>query len=362
MPITDPRISRHILTDEDESDEDEYYKQLRMVGNQDYQPTITIELNDNNMVTSTNANASGTANKIKSIIILPPNLSIIQTELIKLGLVKSIGSISIEFPDLYLHYSSNNITTNRRIRKEREIQAEIVHGNGNTNDNNHNTDMDYNYGDQLYRTVNKRENLNNRFYPELTIPIMYSNNEVEDGDVDIDEDSNSNSNGVAIITFPRFMNTKLYNLLSRKISITLNEWINNLNWIVLTPCQLNNNSETINKLIINKINPTNTHGFSILDQIPDLAPPHSFSGITASITSQLDLFNNINIIILFLNCEGSPGYEIFDNETIINICYILIQFLNLKNHDGDNYGDKFLNNISNAIRNVNRPSNSGMYI
>ena len=48
------------------------------------------------MVTSTNANASGTANKIKSIIILPPNLSIIQTELIKLGLVKSIGSI-IEF-------------------------------------------------------------------------------------------------------------------------------------------------------------------------------------------------------------------------------------------------------------------------
>ena len=97
MPITDPRISRHILTDEDESDEDEYYKQLRMVGNQDYQPTITIELNDNNMVTSTNANASGTANKIKSIIILPPNLSIIQTELIKLGLVKSIGSISIEF-------------------------------------------------------------------------------------------------------------------------------------------------------------------------------------------------------------------------------------------------------------------------
>ena len=42
----------------------------------------------------------------------------------------------------------------------------------------------------------------------------------------------------------------------------------------------------------------------------DLAPPHSFSGITASITSQLDLFNNINIIILFLNCEGSPGYEI----------------------------------------------------
>ena len=32
----------------------------------------------------------------------------------------------------------------------------------------------------------------------------------------------------------------------------------------------------------------------------DLAPPHSFSGITASITSQLDLFNNINIIILFL--------------------------------------------------------------
>ena len=59
MPITDPRISRHILTDEDESDEDEYYKQLRMVGNQDYQPTITIELNDNNMVTSTNANASG---------------------------------------------------------------------------------------------------------------------------------------------------------------------------------------------------------------------------------------------------------------------------------------------------------------
>lgn len=172
MPITDPRISRHILTDEDESDEDEYYKQLRMVGNQDYQPTITIELNDNNMVTSTNANASGTANKIKSIIILPPNLSIIQTELIKLGLVKSIGSISIEFPDLYLHDSSNNITTNRRIRKEREIQAEIVHGNGNTNDNNHNTDMDYNYGDQLYRTVNKRENLNNRFYPELTIPIL----------------------------------------------------------------------------------------------------------------------------------------------------------------------------------------------
>ena len=72
------------MTDEDESDEDEYYKQLRMVGNQDYQPTITIELNDNNMVTSTNANASGTANKIKSIIILPPNLSIIQTELIKL--------------------------------------------------------------------------------------------------------------------------------------------------------------------------------------------------------------------------------------------------------------------------------------
>ena len=66
MPITDPRISRHILTDEDESDEDEYYKQLRMVGNQDYQPTITIELNDNNMVT--NANASGTANKIKSIV------------------------------------------------------------------------------------------------------------------------------------------------------------------------------------------------------------------------------------------------------------------------------------------------------
>ena len=79
--------------------------------------------------------------------------------------------------------------------EKNEIQAEIEHGNGNTNDNNHNTDMDYNYGDQLYRTVNKRENLNNRFYPELTIPIMYSNNEVEDGDVDIDEDSNSNSMG-----------------------------------------------------------------------------------------------------------------------------------------------------------------------
>ena len=49
------------------------------------------------MVTSTNANASGTANKIKSIIILPPNLSIIQTELIKLGLVKSIDQLVLNF-------------------------------------------------------------------------------------------------------------------------------------------------------------------------------------------------------------------------------------------------------------------------
>ena len=30
------------------------------------------------------------------------------------------------------------------------------------------------------RLINEK-NLNNRFYPELTIPIMYSNNEVEDG-------------------------------------------------------------------------------------------------------------------------------------------------------------------------------------
>lgn len=389
MPIHEFKNSRHILDEEDENFEDEQFKQLQLIPI--YDPSITIEIYEQIFDN----------NEIKSIVILPPHLSLFQNEFINID-ARSIGSIIIEYPDLYPTNSLNSTTTSRRIRREQEI------------------DPQFNQGEQLYRISNKRENINHKYYRELTIPIMYLENDIEiDNENEKCKDKGKNEDGnlgtsstipkgVLIITIPKLVNIFLNNVLARRITQTLNEWFKNLNWFVLAPGSNINDDNDYNhnynfdynynynynhnqgnnyennlennqigemndlffaKLLIYKsINTFNQQDFETLNGIPDLLPPHTISGISAAMISQLSLYPNINTVGLVLNSlngsssssSSSSNFTRFELEAIIYIAYALRRLLCLNRKNGE----EFIAGIFKRLQTIESLSNSNlrMYI
>lgn len=231
----------------------------------------------------------------KTIVVLPSTISILQDQL----KFEPIGVINIDYPELYDTIDKTN-------------------------------ELEYDEDEQLYVAL-KNQNLKNK-YPKLDIPIV----------------ANSD-NSVLSTTIPHFFNSIAYNLLAREVIKVFND-INE--WIILAPCGLNNN-QSINKLQSGEV----SKGKELLDQVPDLKPPHAITGIAGSMVSQLNLNSKNQITCLVLNSEGQPGFEKSDNDSIVDTSYLLVNLFTV--HDQQEYLDA----ISNKVRKFNGAfSNLGMYI
>lgn len=144
-----------------------------------------------------------------------------------------------------------------------------------------------------------------------------------------------------IVTIPHISNSVALNVLGDQISSKLSI----KNWIVLSPSQLNNN-ETLNKITKGKVN-------ELVEQIPQMKPPHFITGISASVISSL-VPKDVSLIGLILNAEGQSGFEKLDNESLIDASYVISHLLRLDS--------KYLKSVSLSVRKFNGYSNSGMYI
>ncbi|EGW33751.1 uncharacterized protein SPAPADRAFT_59115 [Spathaspora passalidarum NRRL Y-27907] len=179
--------------------------------------------------------------------------------------------------------------------------------------------LDYDEDEQLYSAIRQRE-LDTK-YPTAQIPIY------------------SISNGNVVLTVPHFYNTIAYNVLARQLVKVGNP----KQWILLSPCSMNNNQT----IAILESNP-------LLEVIPVLTPPHTVTGISAAIISQLP--PSAKLIPLVLNSEGQPGFEKSDNDAIIDICVILGEVLQIEDKED------YLKRVSSKVRKFNGYSNLGMYI
>ncbi|KAI5957296.1 hypothetical protein KGF54_000224 [Candida jiufengensis] len=180
---------------------------------------------------------------------------------------------------------------------------------------------EYDEDEQLYVSIQNESIL--KKYPNLKIPIY----EIED-----------------TITFniPHFTNVITYNLLSKEIISQFKVKVEN--WVLLSHSTLNNNQS------INQLSSTN----NLVKDIPILKPPHSITGINASIITHLPPSTKYNLLVL--NSEGQFGFEKSDNESVINSSYVLVNLLHIKNQK------EYLKNVSLKIRKFNGYSNLGMYI
>ena len=93
----------------------------------------------------------------------------------------------------------------------------------------------------------------------------------------------------------------------------------------------------------------------MLSQVPVLRPPHSITGITAAVVSQLNLIGATNVITLVLNSEGHLGYEKSDNDSIVHTAYVLGDIIPIDK-------EQYVKNLSARVRKFNGYSNLGIYI
>ncbi|RCK66075.1 hypothetical protein Cantr_01755 [Candida viswanathii] len=232
----------------------------------------------------------------QTVLVMPSTISILQDQL----KFEPIGLIHIDYPELY-----------ESIDKSSELE--------------------YDEDEQLYVAL-KNQNLKNK-YPKLDVPVV-ANSDIS----------------VVSITIPHFYNAITYNLVAREVIKTFSE---TRDWIVLAPCGLNNN-QSVNKLLAGQ---EVKRGKELMDQVPELKPPHAITGIAGSVVSQLNLSPGKNITCLVLNSEGQPGFEKSDNDSIVDVSYLLVHLFEVVNQQ------EYLNAISNKVRKFNGAfSNLGMYI
>lgn len=225
------------------------------------------------------------------VLIAPQTISLIQDQLPN---KLNVGTITVDYPNLI-----------KELSKEEQ--------------------NDYDEDEQLYAAL-ENEALKNRFKKEEISVYL--------------------SNGVLSIVVPHFANTITYNVLARQLVQQLKPL---KSWILLAPSNLNNN-QSINKLLLD----TGT-AFSVLSQVPVLRPPHSITGITAAVVSQLNLIGATNVITLVLNSEGHLGYEKSDNDSIVHTAYVLGDIIPIDK-------EQYVKNLSARVRKFNGYSNLGIYI
>lgn len=184
---------------------------------------------------------------------------------------------------------------------------------------------EYDEDEQLYAALENKA-LKNKFKKEK-IPIYLSN-------------------GVLSIVVPHFTNTITYNVLARQLVQHLGPL---KSWILLAPSNLNNN-QTISKLLLESDTSS-----SVLSQVPVLRPPHSITGATASILSQLHLSGATNVTTLILNSEGHLGFEKSDNDAIMDTAFVLGDIIATSKQE-------YVKRISSKVRKFNGYSNLGIYI
>lgn len=233
--------------------------------------------------------------KVKYVVVCPHTLQVLTLPLQG----QKIGSIDVKYP-------------------------EFDDTNNNDNQDNDQDNDEYDEDEQLYSAMTK-SHLQKK-YPQESIPIVLYNNDV------------------LVLTFPNFSNIITFNVISEKLI----EQVDAEYWLCLAPSNLNNN-QTINKLYVD-----NDINISLLNQIPNLKPPHIVTGISAAIVSQLNYNNYKNFAMIVLNSEGHPGFEKSDSDAIVDTAYILSNlFIKQK---------EYLTEISKRIRKFNPYSNSGMYL
>lgn len=116
-----------------------------------------------------------------------------------------------------------------------------------------------------------------------------------------------------------------------------------------------NNNQSINRLIVNA---GTVHRHPLIESIPVLKPPHTITGISAGVISQLNtkLGRLAQVVALVLNSEGQPGFERSDNDAIMDACFVIGKLVD----DVDE--EAYVKSVSSAVRKFSGFSNSGMYI
>ncbi|ODV86053.1 hypothetical protein CANARDRAFT_28103 [[Candida] arabinofermentans NRRL YB-2248] len=250
-------------------------------------------------------------NTVSDYFIAIPQVLELVSDAILLSYTKNatiISTISVTFPDL-------------------EAGDEMEH-----HDNNDDQDDEFDEDEQLYRSsanysIKQDEKKINVF--QITLP------------------SNTKIN---LITIPTFKNKFIYNMLSIKI---LDEYKINEQLICLGTSELNNN-ETINKLISKSI--SSFPSKLLINQVPDLAPPHFITGSAGALISRSNIkkIKNVNLIV---DAEGAfhMDLERFNYEALVDLGIVLSDYLSLN--------QSVVQNIENKLKFRKASSgSSGLYL
>lgn len=159
--------------------------------------------------------------------------------------------------------------------------------------------------------------------------------------------------GTIAIVVPHFTHIIVNNILSKALAETLDPQI----WVTFAPCPLEN-LRSSSKLSINLQSYTRLP--KDVSLIPDLGPPHCFTGISASVNSAVSENEKSLLISIALNAEGQPGFEKIGHLAQVEAAKIIGSFAYV---DGKSKLEtEYLKNLSTRLRRLMANSDYGMYL
>lgn len=230
---------------------------------------------------------------IAKIIVVPEVLgAVIQQFPFK----KTVGTILISYPDQHKESSSQQ-------------------------------NQEFDEDEQLYGAMNYKQK-----YPTTEIPIQEL------------------VPGTLAIVVPHFSHIIVNNVLAQQLTNTLSTSI----WITLAPCALEN-LISCSKLSLNLASYDGGLPKTV-SLIPNLGPPHCFTGISAAINS---LVTECPLISIALNAEGQPGFEKVTNSIQLEAAKIIGSFAY---DDNENLQAHYAKNLSTRLRKLMANDDYGMYL
>ncbi|OWB73501.1 hypothetical protein B5S31_g3245 [[Candida] boidinii] len=157
---------------------------------------------------------------------------------------------------------------------------------------------------------------------------------------------------IHIIIIPIFKNKIIYNLISRKLIATL--LFKKI--LIIGTSELNNGFETLNLIKSENFKIDNENGdanIGLINQLPQMKPPHLVTGISGSILSMCAMFH-LSSLGIIIDAEGAFNLdaEKCNNDSLIDCAMVLNDYFKI--------GDDYIKQVEKAI--LKTKGSSGLYI
>ncbi|OWB68518.1 hypothetical protein B5S30_g3899 [[Candida] boidinii] len=220
-----------------------------------------------------------------------------------------------------------------------ELFAEIKISNSNNNGSSNKNETEQEYydeGEQLYKVLEAGNSSNVLSkYEQDTINIYKLK---------------LNKLIIHLVIIPIYKNKIIYNLLSRKLIATL--LFKKI--IVIGTSELNNGFETLNLIKSENFKiDSDDKTIGLIDQLPQLKPPHLVTGISGSILSMCAMFH-LSSLGIIIDAEGAFNLdaEKCNNDSIIDCATVLNDYFKI--------GDDYVKQVEAAV--FKTKGSSGLYI